>query len=113
MRLWTILVSLVVACPVAVNAFGQGNTTNKHPLLNRFHAMDTNHDGILTVQEFVAAHPKMGQAKAATFYNQLANLGGVTTKGGVTGMTFPQFRKAHQAWREAHPNQGQKQQGAN
>ena len=107
------LFSLAVACLVAANAPAQGNTARKHPLLERFEKMDTNHDGILTAQEFAAAHPRIGQAKANTVYNQLATLGGATTKGGVAGMTFPQFRKAVKAWRQAHPNQGQKQQGAN
>jgi Ca2+-binding EF-hand superfamily protein len=110
MRPWTILFSLVVGCLVAVNAFAQGNACKKHPLRDRFEKMDTNHDGILTVQEFVAAHPKMGEAKATTFYKELATLGGTTTaKSGVTGMTFPQFKKAHKAWKEAHSQQGQKQ----
>ncbi len=106
MRLWTTLFSLVVACLVAVNASAQ--TPKKHPLLDRFNKMDANHDGILTVQEFVAAHPKMGEAKASTFYKELVSLSGTATKGGATGMTFPQFKKAHKAWREAHANQGQK-----
>lgn len=113
MRVWTMLLSLVVACLVAVNAPAQGNAAKKHPLRDRFEKMDTNHDGILTVQEFVAAHPKMGEAKAVTFYKELATLGGTTTKGGVMGMTFPQFKKAHKAWKQAHPNPGQKPQGTN
>jgi Ca2+-binding EF-hand superfamily protein len=112
MRLRTTLFILAVGCLVTVDAFAQGNTTKKHPLLDRFNMMDVNHDGILTAQEFAAAHPKMG-TKAGTAYNQLATLGGTTTKGGVAGMTFPQFKKAFKAWREAHPNQGQKQQGTN
>ena len=53
-------------------------------LLNQFEKMDANHDGILTVQEFVAAHPKMGAAKASTIYKELASLGGTIKKGGVT-----------------------------
>ncbi len=108
MRLWTTLFGLVVACLVAVNAPAQGNTPKKHPLLDRFEKMDTNHDGILTVQEFVAAHPKIGEKKATAFYNELVTLSGTTTKGGVTGMTFPQFVKAVKAWKEAHQNQGKK-----
>ena len=86
----------------------RGGTAKKHPLWERFEQMDTNHDGIVTAQEFAAAHPKLGQAKAGTVFNELATLGGATTKGGVAGMTFPQFKKAHKAWREAHPNHGQK-----
>ena len=106
MKVWTMLFSLAVAYLAAVSAPAQGNTATKHPLRDRFEKMDANHDGILTVQEFVAAHPKIGAAKAGAFYNELATLGGTTTKGGVAGMTFPQFKKAHKAWREAHPNQG-------
>jgi hypothetical protein len=107
MRVWTILLSLVVACLVAANAPAQG--TKKHALRDRFEKMDTNHDGILTVQEFAAGHPKLDATKAAAVYKELVTLGGVTTKNGVTGMTFPQFKKAHKAWKAAHPNQGQKQ----
>jgi Ca2+-binding EF-hand superfamily protein len=113
MRIWTILLSLVVACLITANAPAQGNKSTKHPLRERFETMDTNHDGILTVQEFVAAHPKVGAKKAAAFYAELATLGGTTTKGNVVGMTFPQFKKAHKAWKQAHPNQGPKQPSVN
>ena len=75
MRIWTILLSLVMACLVTANVPAQGNKSTKHPLRDRFESMDTNHDGILTVQEFVAAHPKMGEKKAAAFYAELANSG--------------------------------------
>ena len=75
------------------------------PLRERFEAMDTNHDGILTQAEFIAGHPKMGAEKATKFYDKLAALGGTTTKNGATGMTLEQFRKAHKAlWEERHPN---------
>ncbi|MGO9446733.1 MAG: hypothetical protein ACLPXB_18450 [Thiobacillaceae bacterium] len=109
MRLWTTLFILVVGCLVAVNTFAQRNTANKNPLLGGFQKMDANHDGILTVQEFATANPQMGEAKAVAFYKELASLGGVVTKGSVTGMTFPQFAKAYVAWMQAHSNQGQKQ----
>jgi hypothetical protein len=110
MKLGTVLFGLVVGCLVTANAFAQADTPKKHPLLERFEAMDANHDGILTIQEFVVAHPKIGEAKAAAFYKGLATLGGTTTKGNVIGMTFPQFRKAHKLWKEAHPKQGQNPQ---
>jgi hypothetical protein len=106
MKAWTMLLSLVVACLMAANAPAKGNPSKKHHLLDRFEKMDANHDGVVTVQEFVAAHPKAGEAKATTVYEGLMTLGGTTTKGGVTGMTFPQFKKAHKAWKAAHPKQG-------
>ncbi len=108
MRLWTILVSLIVGCLVAGNSLAQQNPPKKHHWRDRFEKMDTNHDGILTVQEFVAAHPKIGPEKATKFYNDLAALGGTTTKDGATGMTLPQFRKGHIEWNKAHPHHGQK-----
>lgn len=104
MRVWTILLSLAVACLMAVNAPAQG--TKKHALRDRFEKMDTNHNGILTMQEFAAGHPKLDATKAATVYKELVTLGGATTKNGVTGMTFAQFKKAHKAWKAAHPKQG-------
>ena len=113
MRLWTRSFILVLGCLVAVNALAQRNTNNKNPLLDVFQRMDANHDGILTVQEFVAANSQMGETKAAAFYKELASLGGMVTKGSVTGMTFPQFAKAYVAWMQAHSNQGRKQQGTN
>ncbi len=89
-------------------AFAQRNTNNKNPLLGVFQKMDTNHDGILTVQEFVAANSQMGEAKATAFYKELASLGGIITKGSVTGMAFPQFAKGYVAWMQTHSSQGQK-----
>jgi hypothetical protein len=112
MKAWTMFLSLFVVCLVAANAPAQGTASKRLPLFERFEKMDTNHDGIVTAQEFAAAHPKLG-AKAIIFYNQLAALGGTTTKGGVVGMTLPQFKKALKAWKQAHPNQGGKQQGTN
>ena len=101
MRVWIMLLSLIVLCAMAVNGPAQ-QCAKKHTLWERFQKMDTNHDGIVTQAEFVAGHPKAG-AKAEKFYNDLIALGGTTTKGGATGMTFEQFKKAHKLWREAHP----------
>ncbi len=109
MRVLAILFSLVAACLVAISA--DGATAKKHPLAERFQKMDTNHDGLLTLAEFVAGHPKMGATKATAAYKELVTLGGTTTKNGVTGMTFPQFKKAHKLWKQSHQNQGQKQNG--
>lgn len=103
MKMWTTALSLAVAFLVAVNAPAQ--TAKKHPLRDRFEKMDTNHDGILTQDEFVAGHPKAGPEKTTKFYNELASLGGTTTRNGATGMTLEQFRKAHKAWKQAHPKQ--------
>jgi hypothetical protein len=113
MKVWTMLLSLVVACLVAATAAAQGTVSKKLTLLERFEKMDANHDGILTAQEFAAAHPKLGAKKAVAFYNELAALGGTTTKGGVVGMNLPQFKKAHKLWKESHPKQGGPQPGTN
>ena len=102
MRLWTMLLSLMMLCVLAVNAPAQEQCKKHHSLADRFAKMDTNHDGILTLQEFVAARTKAGPAKAEAFYNKLTLLGGTTTKGSVTGMTLEQFRKAHKLLREQH-----------
>ena len=59
MKAWTMLMGLVVACLVAANASAQGTSqtpTKKHTLQQRFQKMDTNGDGILTEEEFAAAH---------------------------------------------------------
>ena len=78
MRFCTLLLSLAVACLVGIDADAQ-NTT-EHPLRDRFEKMDTNHDGILTLPEFVAGHPKMGAQKATQLYQQLVTLGGSTAR---------------------------------
>ena len=109
MRALMMLFSLVLACLATVNV--EGATAKKHPLAERFQKMDTNHDGILTLGEFIAGHPKMGTTQATAAYKELVTLGGTTTKNGVTGMTFPQFKKAHKLWKQSHQNQGQKQNG--
>lgn len=100
MRIWTMLLSLAVVFLVVMKA--PAHTAKKHSLRDRFEKMDTNHDGILTQAEYVAAHAKMGAKKATKRYNELATLGGTTTKNDVTGMTFHQFKKAHKEWKEAH-----------
>ena len=82
MRVWTLLLSLIVLCLVSVNATAQ-EQHKKHSLADRFAKMDANHDGILTLQEFVAGHPKLDKEKAEKFYNSLVGLGGSTTKDGA------------------------------
>jgi hypothetical protein len=89
MKFATLLLSLVMACLVAANVSAQRNTSPKSPLAVFFEKMDTNHDGILTVQEFAAANSKLGAGK------ELATLGGTVQKGEATGMTFQQFAKAY------------------
>lgn len=103
MRICTLLLSLAVVSLVGIDASAQNAT--KHPLRDRFEKMDVNHDGILTLAEFVTGHPKMGAQKATQFYQQLVTLGGSTAKGSAAGMTFPQFRTAHKLWKQAHPKQ--------
>jgi Ca2+-binding EF-hand superfamily protein len=71
--------------------------TKKGSLRDYFYKQDANHDGILTLDEFVAFRATMGTEKATSIYNKLASLGGATTKGSVTGMTFEQFKKAVEA----------------
>lgn len=117
MRFGTMILSLVVAGLVAVNAPAQEKKEppKKPSLAERFAKMDTNNDGILTEQEFVAFHKAAhegkgkgnGEAKAGTFYKELATLGGTTTKDNVTGMNVDQFKKAHKQWRENHPKKDQ------
>ena len=97
--------SLMLACLVVSNAPALVNskpTTKKPTLSQRFEKMDTNHDGILTEQEFAAAHSKLGN-KATTVFQAMEKLGGTTTKNGVTGMNFQEFKKAHLAWKKTHP----------
>lgn len=105
MRLCTMLTAVIVACLIAVNASAQVSKEppiKKHPLLERFQKMDTNHDGILTEEEFAAAHPKHSD-KAKTAFGEMEKLGGTTTRDGVTGMTFQEFKKAHAEWKKLHP----------
>jgi len=103
MRMWTMLLSLAVLCLVATNAPACGKKHHSHSSqATSFSAMDTNHDGILTQAEFVAAHFNVGATKAAKFYNNLATLGGTTTRNGVTGMTVQQFKAAQKAKKQAY-----------
>jgi Ca2+-binding EF-hand superfamily protein len=108
MRVWTVLLTLVVACLVATNAPAQTkkDPAKKHPVAERFAKMDANHDGILTQDEFVAAHTKMGDAKAKKAYEEISKVGGTTTKDGATGMTLEQFKKGIEEWRKSHPRKG-------
>ena len=95
MRVWTVLLSLALALLVATNVPAQEKKppAQKHPVAERFAKMDTNHDGILTETEFVAARAKMGEAKAKKVYEEMCKLGGTTTKDKATGMTFDQFKR--------------------
>jgi len=103
MRTGTMLLSLAVICLVATDAPACGNRHHSHGSQgSSFNAMDTNHDGILTQAEFVAAHSNVGATKAAKFYNNLATLGGTTTRNGVTGMTVQQFKTAQKAKKQAY-----------
>ena len=52
-----------------------------------FQKQDANHDGILTLEEFVAFRSKM-PPEQATILQQTRIPGGMTTKDGVTGMTL-------------------------
>jgi hypothetical protein len=109
MRIGTMLTGLILACLVAANAPAQGSKqppTKKPSLQERFQKMDTNGDGILTQDEFVAARSKLGD-KAATVFQEMGKLGGTTTKDGAMGMTFQQFKKAHAEWKKTHPNKKQ------
>ncbi len=68
-----------------------------HSLASEFYRMDVNHDGILTMREFVAHHKKMGVPQAIAHYKALAARGGITRGNGAIGMTLQQFRAAHGA----------------
>jgi Ca2+-binding EF-hand superfamily protein len=105
MRVWTLLLSLALALLVTTNVPAQEKKppAQKHPVAERFAKMDTNHDGILTETEFVAARAKMGEAKAKKVYEEMCKLGGTTTKDKATGMTLEQFKKAFEEWRKSHP----------
>jgi Ca2+-binding EF-hand superfamily protein len=94
MRFWTILLSLIVAGMVAVNAPAQEQKGGKKPhmtLKERFDKMDTNHDGTLSQDEFVAGHKRLGEEKAKALF---AKMGGTTDK----GLTFDQYKTAMEEW---------------
>jgi hypothetical protein len=101
--MWMILLGLAAIFLAATNAPACGKKHHSYGSQeSSFSAMDTNHDGILTQAEFVAAHSKMGADKAAKLYKNLATLGGTTTKNGATGMTSQQFTAAQKAMKAAH-----------
>ena len=83
MRIWTVLLSLVVVAAIAVNASAaggkggkKGGDKGKMPSPEeRFKKMDTNSDGKLTCEEFVAASKeRMGgdAKKAEDFWKRIA-----------------------------------------
>jgi hypothetical protein len=113
MKFSTLLLSLVMACLVTANVSAQKNTSPKSPFATIFGKMDTNHDGILTMQEFVAANSRIGAAKATALYKELAAMGGTVQKGRATGMTLQQFAKAYEAWKSTHSDKGNSQNGSN
>ena len=86
---------------VTVNAPAGEKQHSEDSLKAYFEKQDANHDGILTLDEFVAFRAKMGTEKATAIYNKLASLGGTTTKGSVTGMTFEQFKKAVEGMKDS------------
>ena len=72
-----VLANIVQSCCGASggNQCRRRHPAKKHPLAERFQKMDTNHDGLLTLAEFVAGHPKMGATKATAAYKELVTLG--------------------------------------
>jgi Ca2+-binding EF-hand superfamily protein len=60
-------------------------------LRERFDRMDTNHDGVVSAKEFVAAHPKLGAERAEKIFKKM---GGGTGK----GLSFEQFKTAVEKW---------------
>jgi hypothetical protein len=89
--------AVTAGLPANAPAYYQGYATHPHHSLEiAFHRMDGNHDGILTMREFVAAHQmKIGVAQAILRYQELAARGGMTRRNGVAGMTLHQFKAAH------------------
>ena len=102
MRIWTMFLSLAMAALVTVNAPAGEKKHSEDSVKAYFEKQDANHDGILTLEEFVAFRPKMNADQATSFYKKLAAAGGTTTKDGVTGMTFDQFKKGIAASKPAH-----------
>ncbi len=87
----------MVGLPASAPACHHGTSSHhsKQSLESAFYKMDVNHDGVLTQDEYVAAHQKKGTTQAAAHYKKLAARGGTTTRNGVTGMTLRQYKAAH------------------
>ena len=81
--------------PAIAPAYQVYATHSHHSLASEFHKMDVNHDGILTMREFVAHHKRMGMPQAIAHYKELAARGGLTRRNGMMGMTLQQFKAAH------------------
>ncbi|MGA2799684.1 MAG: hypothetical protein ABSE63_19040 [Thermoguttaceae bacterium] len=108
MKAWTMILSLLAVCFVAGSAFAQKKEPpKKDPLLERFEKMDTNHDGIVSLKEFVAVNKEMGK-EAEKRFMELEKLGGSTEKKKEKGMTFEQFKKALEEWVKQHPKEPEK-----
>ena len=102
MRIWTMFLSLAAAVLVTAHAPAAEPKHSEDSLKDYFQKQDANHNGILTLEEFVAFRPKLGAEKATSFYKQLVAAGGTTTQNGVTGMTFDQFKKGIAAAKPTH-----------
>ena len=93
------LLAVMAGMPANAPAYYLGSSIHSHHSLeSAFYKMDVNHDGLLTMREFVAHHKKkMGVPQAIAHYKALAARGGITRRNGVAGMTLHQFKMAHKA----------------
>lgn len=99
--LFCFLFAAMAGLPANAPACHHGHSSKSHhqsSLESAFYKMDVNHDGLLTMREFVAAHQKkMGVTQAIVRYKALAARGGITRGNGTTGMTLQQFKAAHKS----------------
>ncbi len=95
MRLATICVPLLGALSIAVGASADQPACVQSSALSlkqAFDAMDTNHDGIVSQQEFIAAHHQKALDKAQSVFDKIS--------GGAADLTLAQFTAARQAWEQ-------------